>query len=153
MQQTLVLLKPDALQRGIIGKIIGFIEQKNLKIVGLKMLKLNSKICKEHYSHLLQKPFYSSLEKFMTSTPIIAIVVEGPSAVEIVRQMCGPTDGKKAPAGTIRGDYSLSTQFNVIHASDSPETAAKEIERFFSKNEIFSWNRLLDQVSFSEEEK
>ncbi|MFN3910002.1 MAG: nucleoside-diphosphate kinase [Candidatus Anstonellaceae archaeon] len=153
MQQTLVLLKPDALQRGIIGKLITFIEQKGLKIVGLKMLKLSKQLCKEHYSHLISKPFYPSLEKFMTSNPIIAMVVEGPAAVEILRQLCGPTDGKKAPAGTIRGDFSISTQFNVIHASDSLDTAKKEIERFFNKNELFSWDRLLDQFSFSEEEK
>ncbi|MEM3362450.1 MAG: nucleoside-diphosphate kinase [Candidatus Anstonellaceae archaeon] len=153
IEQTLVLLKPDAFQRAILGNIIQRIEQKGLKLIGLKMLKLSKELCREHYSHLLTKPFYPSLEKFMTSGPIIAMVVEGPAAVEIVRQLCGPTDGKKAPAGTIRGDFSISTQFNVIHASDSIETAKKEIKRFFSENEIFHWKRIVEEFTFSEDEK
>ncbi|MCX8163574.1 MAG: nucleoside-diphosphate kinase [Candidatus Micrarchaeota archaeon] len=152
MEQTLVLLKPDALQRSLIGRIIQRIEQKGLKIVGLKMLSLSKEICKEHYSHLLSKPFYPSLEKFMTSGPIIAMVVEGPAAVEIMRQLCGPTDGKKAPAGTIRGDFSISTQFNVIHASDSLQTAKIEIKRFFKPEEIFEWKKTLEDFTFSTEE-
>jgi nucleoside-diphosphate kinase len=152
LQSTLVLIKPDALQRAIAGQIISRFENKGLKIVALKMIKLTQKECEEHYSHLKSKPFYNSLVEFMTSGPIIAMVLEGPNAVLVVRQLCGVTDGKQAQAGTIRGDFSVSTQFNVIHASDSEETAKKEIERFFNKKEIFKWDKKIDSMLFTDQE-
>ncbi len=140
-ERTLVLLKPDAVQRGFIGEITTRIERKGLKIIGMKMLKMTPTLAKEHYAHLVGKPFYSDLEKFMTSNPIIAIVVEGKEAVEVVRTLCGPTNATKASAGTIRGDFSNSTSRNVIHASDSKEIAAKEIQRFFKHDELFEYEK------------
>ena len=153
IEKTLVLLKPDALERGLIGKIISRLEEKGLKINAMKMLKLSKEKCKEHYAHLVSKPFYNDLEKFITSKPIIAMVISGPDAVSILRDLAGPTDAKKAPAGTIRGDFALSVQCNVIHASDSPQTAKKEIERFFEPNEIFEWERSFENMLYSKEEK
>lgn len=139
MERTLLLLKPDAIQRGFVGSIVSRFENKGLRIVGIKMLQMSEGKSKEHYSHLVSKPFYPDLEKFMTSHPIIALVVEGKSAVEVVRLIVGPTNASKAPAGTIRGDFSNSTSRNVIHASDSIETAKAEIERFFNKDELFDY--------------
>lgn len=139
MEQTLVLLKPDAIQRGLIGEVISRFEKKGLKIVGMKMLKMSKEDAKKHYAHLVSKPFYKDLEKFMTEHPIIAFVVDGKEAVDIVRNMCGPTNATKAPPGTIRGDFSNSTSRNIIHASDTKETARREINFFFSPKEIFDY--------------
>jgi nucleoside-diphosphate kinase len=152
LEQTLVLLKPDALQRGLVGKVISRIEERGLQIVGMKMIKLDKQKCDEHYSHLVSKPFYPSLVSFMTSAPIIAIVVFGPNAIKVVRDMCGPTNAQNAPSGTIRGDFSLSTQYNIIHASDSAETAKKEIKRFFREQEIYKWGKILEGLTFSEDD-
>ncbi|PIT84237.1 nucleoside-diphosphate kinase [Candidatus Micrarchaeota archaeon CG10_big_fil_rev_8_21_14_0_10_45_29] len=152
-ERTLILLKPDALQRGITGKIISRIEERGLQIVGLRMIELDDVKCKEHYSHLVGKPFYPKLVEFMTSAPVIALVAQGAEAVKVVREMCGPTNARNAPAGTIRGDYSLSTQYNVIHASDSLETAKKEVARFFADVQIFAWNRELSKFTAAEDEK
>jgi nucleoside-diphosphate kinase len=153
VEKTLILLKPDALQRGLIGRITSRLEERGLQIVGMKMVKLDDKKCAEHYAHLTQKPFYQKLVKFMVSAPIIAMAVEGVEAVKVVRDMCGPTNARNAPAGTIRGDFSLSTQYNVIHASDSPETASKEVPRFFAKGEIFAWKRVMGEFTAAEDEK
>lgn len=139
MEQTLILLKPDAIQRGYVGEIISRFERKGLKLVAMKMLHMSKALSKEHYAHLVSKPFYPDLEEFMTSHPIIAMVVEGKEAVEVVRLIVGPTNATKALAGTIRGDLSNSTSRNVIHASDSKETAEKEVHRFFKKEELFSY--------------
>ncbi len=139
LERTLILLKPDAIQRGLVGSITGRFERKGLKIVGLKMLQMDSKFAKEHYAHLADKPFYPDLEKFVTEHPIVAMVVEGKDAVEVVRLIVGPTNATKAPGGTIRGDFSNSTSRNVIHASDSKETAKKEVKRFFKENELFDY--------------
>ncbi|MBU0590615.1 nucleoside-diphosphate kinase [Candidatus Micrarchaeota archaeon] len=139
MEQTLILLKPDALQRGLVGSILSRFENKGLKIVGLKMFHMAKEKSKEHYSHLVDKPFYHDLEKFMTHHPVIAMVIEGKEAVEVVRLIVGPTNASKAPAGSIRGDFSNSTSRNVIHASDSKETAKNEITRFFKPEELFSY--------------
>ncbi|MDD5022676.1 MAG: nucleoside-diphosphate kinase [Candidatus ainarchaeum sp.] len=138
-EKTLILLKPDAVQRGYIGNIVSRFENKGLKIVGMKMIHITSSLSKEHYAHLVSKPFYSDLEKFITSCPVVAMVLEGKEAVEVVRNICGPTNARKALAGTIRGDLSNSTSRNVIHASDSKETAEKEIPRFFKKEELFDY--------------
>lgn len=138
-ERTLILLKPDAVQRGFIGDILSRFEKKGLKIAGMKMIHMTPALAKEHYAHLVSKPFYPDLEKFMTGNPIVAAVIEGKEAVEVVRLMCGPTNATKAPAGTIRGDFSNSTSRNVIHASDSKETAEKEVKRFFNDNELFNY--------------
>ncbi|NYZ77762.1 nucleoside-diphosphate kinase [Candidatus Micrarchaeota archaeon] len=139
-ERTLVLIKPDGIQRGILGEIIARFERKGLKIAAMKMLQMDGKFAKEHYAHLVGKPFYPDLEKFVTEHPIVALVVEGKEAVEVVRLIVGPTNATKAPAGTIRGDFSNSTSRNVIHASDSKETAEKEVKRFFSEKEIFKYS-------------
>ncbi len=153
LEQTLVLLKPDALQRGLIGKVVARLEERGLQLVGLKMLKLDAKKCEEHYAHLVGKPFYPGLVSFMTSAPIVALVASGPEAVKVVRDMCGPTNARNAAPGTIRGDYSLSTQYNIIHASDSLETAHREVARFFKKEELFSYERALDKLTAAADEK
>ena len=138
-EKTLLLIKPDAIQRGLVGEIISRFEKKALKLVGMKMLLVTRELAKEHYAHLVDKPFYPDLEKFVTSNPVVAVVVEGKDAVEVVRLIVGPTNASKAPGGTIRGDLSNSTSRNVIHASDSKETAEKEITRFFKPNEIYAY--------------
>lgn len=139
MEKTLVLLKPDALERGLIGKIISRLEAKALKIVGMKMIRISPELSKSHYAHHLGKPFYNALEKFITSRPIVAMVVEGPEAVEVVRKLAGATNARKAEPGTIRGDFSISTSTNLIHASDSRKSAEEEIKRFFKKEELFEY--------------
>jgi nucleoside-diphosphate kinase len=152
-ETTLVLLKPDALQRSILGKVISRMEERGLQIIGMKMIKLDRAKCDEHYAHLVQKPFYPKLAAFMTSAPLVAMAISGPEAVKVMRDMCGPTNARNAPAGTIRGDFSLSTQYNVIHASDSLETAGKEIARFFEKKELHEWKREMDKFTAAADEK
>lgn len=142
MQRTLVLLKPDALQRNLLGEIISRFERKGLKIVGLKMMELTDELLLEHYHQHQNKPFFKTLLKFMESSPVVAMVLEGVEAIEAVRLLCGPTLGRKADAGSIRGDYSMSQQQNIIHASDSLENAEKEIWRFFSQDEIFNYQKI-----------
>ena len=139
MERTLILIKPDAIHRGLIGKIISRFENKGFKIAGMKMLQMTKELSKEHYAHLVDKPFYPDLEKFVTTNPLVAMVVEGKEAVEVIRLIVGPTNASKAPAGTVRGDFSNSTSRNVIHASDSKETAEKEVARFFKKEELFGY--------------
>ena len=138
-ERTLLLIKPDALQRAILGEIIVRFEKKGFKIVGMKMLKMSKELSREHYAHLVGKPFYPDLEKFVTEHPIVAVVIEGKEAVEVTRLIVGPTNASKAPGGTIRGDFSNSTSRNIIHASDSKETAVKEVARFFKKEELFDY--------------
>ncbi|MEW5996122.1 MAG: nucleoside-diphosphate kinase [Candidatus Micrarchaeota archaeon] len=152
MERTLILFKPDVLQRAILGEIIARFERKGLKIVGLKMLKMNTATAKEHYAHLTSKPFYPGLEKFMTHHPIVAMVVEGVEAVEVGRKLAGATNARKAEAGTIRGDFSNSTSRNVIHAADSLEMAQKEIARFFKKEELFEYPLVLHEYFYAEDE-
>ncbi|MEM4367030.1 MAG: nucleoside-diphosphate kinase [Candidatus Anstonellales archaeon] len=153
MERTLVLLKPDAVERGLIGRIISRFEAKALKIVGIKMMRISPEISKEHYAHHLNKPFYKALEKFITSRPIVAMAVEGPEAVEVVRKIVGATNGRKAEPGTIRGDFSISTSTNLIHASDSRETAEKEIKRFFKKEELFDYEFSWEWFREAEDER
>lgn len=153
IEKTLILLKPDALQRGILGKIVSRIEERGLQIAGAKMIWLDKAKCDEHYAHLTAKPFYPKLVSFMTSAPVVAMAISGPEAVKVMRDMCGPTNARNAPSGTIRGDYSLSTQYNVIHASDSLETANKEVARFFEKKELHEWKREMDKFTAAADEK
>lgn len=153
VERTLILLKPDTVQRGLVGEVVSRLERRGLHIVGLKMLRMDKAKCDEHYSHLVSKPFYPGLAGFMSSGPVVAMVVAGVEAVKVVRDMCGPTNARNAMPGTIRGDFSLSTQYNIIHASDSVETAGKEVPRFFAAHELFAWERKLDALTSAEDEK
>lgn len=139
MEQTLILFKPDCVQRRLTGRLLARLEDKGLQIVAMKMLQINPDLAKKHYAEHLEKPFYPGLEKYITSGPAIAAVVAGPEAIGVVRTIVGPTNGINAPAGTIRGDFSVSGQKNLIHASDSPESAAREIDIFFSQEEILEY--------------
>ncbi len=152
-EQTLVLIKPDAFQRNLLGEIIHRFERKGLKIIGLKMLHLNEVLLKEHYGKYEDKPFFESLKKYMSSSPIVAIVLSGIKAQSTVRLIVGPTKGYEAPTGTIRGDFSMSVQSNLVHASDPAEDPEKEIRIFFKPNELFSYKRLDFDYIYGEEER
>ncbi|MCX7713285.1 MAG: nucleoside-diphosphate kinase [Chthoniobacterales bacterium] len=136
-QTTLLLLKPDCITRRLCGTVLERIEREGFQIVGCKMLQLTPSLLREHYAHIADKPFYPAVEKFMSSTPIIALAVRGPDAIERIREITGPTDSRQAPKGTIRGDFGKDKMLNIIHASDSPQAAQAEISRFFQPNEIF----------------
>lgn len=136
MERTLVLLKPDCVQRRLMGRIISRFEDKGLNIVGMKMLRVTPELAKRHYAEHVQKSWYPGLEAFITSAPIVAMAVEGPEAIRVVREMVGATNGLKATAGTIRGDFSSSRQMNLVHASDGPESAERELAIFFGENDI-----------------
>lgn len=139
LEKTLVLLKPGTVQRALIGEVINRFERKGLRIAGLKMMQLSDQILSEHYAHLADKPFFQRVKDSMMAAPVVALCLEGVDAIEVVRTLAGPTNGRKAPAGTIRGDYSMSFQENIVHASDGPETAQEEVKRFFKEGEIFEW--------------
>ncbi len=138
-QRTYVMIKPDGVKRGLIGEIIRRIENKGFRIVALKMLKLSREKAEELYSVHRDKPFFESLIEFITSGPVVAMIVEGEEAVSVMRTLIGPTDGRKAPPGTIRGDFALSVQENIIHAADSVESAEREMWIVFSKDEVVSY--------------
>jgi len=138
MQQTLILLKPDAVQRRLVGEITARFEKKGLRLAGLKFLTAARTLAESHYAVHKGKPFYESLLQFLTSGPTVAMVWEGREAVAVCRSMMGATDGAKSPPGTIRGDFSLSVQNNLIHGSDSPENAATEIALWFDPKELVS---------------
>ncbi|HSX46754.1 MAG TPA: nucleoside-diphosphate kinase [Patescibacteria group bacterium] len=141
MERTLIILKPDALQRGLIGEIISRLERKGLKILGMKMMTLDSALLKAHYSHLIEKPFYAGLESFMKSSPVVVIALEGYECVNSVRVIVGATNPRQAEAGTIRGDFAIGQGRNLIHASDSKESGLAEIERFFTSKELFNYDK------------
>lgn len=141
MQRTLVLLKPDAVQKFLIGNIITRFEQKGLKIVGLKMLQMDQALCDEHYAEHTSKGFYKFLAAYMMAGPIVALTVEGHEAVKVVRTMCGATNPADALPGTIRGDFAKNIDNNIIHSSDSEESAATEVARFFKDGELFTYGR------------
>lgn len=139
MERTLVFLKPDAVRRRLLGRIIARFEDKGFNIVGLKMLQLTEEFVRDHYRVHEGKEFYEPLVRYVTSGPVVAMVVEGKSAVRVVRDMMGKTFGVDSPPGTIRGDMALSNRFNLVHGSDSPEAARGEIERFFGDEELCSY--------------
>jgi len=139
MERTLVLLKPDCLQRRLMGRIISRLEDKGFNIIAMKMLRVTPELAKRHYAEHVDKPFYPGLEAFITSAPVVAMIVEGLDTVRVIREMLGATSGLKAAAGTIRGDFSSSRQMNLVHASDGPEAAAREIELYFAADEICSY--------------
>lgn len=152
-ERSLIILKPDCVQRGLLGQIITRFEQKGLKIVGLKMDKLEDVIIEEHYGHLKDKPFFAGIKRFMKASPVVLMVVAGFKAIEAVRLIVGPTKSFIAPAGTIRGDFSMSTQTNIVHASDSPETAKVEVKRFFKDSEIHDYSRHDYEYVYGEDER
>ena len=137
MERTLVLIKPCTIQRALVGEIVNRFEKKGLRIAGMKMMQLTDEILAEHYAHLVNKSFYPLLKESMTRTPVIAMCLEGVDAIAVVRRITGCTNGRQADPGTIRGDYCMSNQQNIVHASDSPEAAAQELVRFFRPEEIF----------------
>ncbi len=139
MDRTLILLKPDAVTGKFCGKVMQRFEDAGFCIRGCKMLRLTPTILREHYAHVADKPFYPEIEKFMSSAPVIAMVVEGKNAIETIRDMLGVTDSRKAAPGTIRAELGKDVMINVAHASDSAETAKKEVERFFRKEELFDY--------------
>ena len=141
MEQTLIILKPDVVQRGLIGEIVRRIEQRGLRIAGMKMQWLNRELAERHYAEHRGKSFYEPLLAFITSAPVVVMLVEGPQAITVMRAMMGTTNSSVAAPGTIRGDYGLSNRHNLIHGSDSPESAAREIALFFKPEEIFSYRR------------
>jgi nucleoside-diphosphate kinase len=136
MERTLILLKPDCVQRRLMGRILARFEDKGLNIVAMKMMQVKPELAKKHYAEHVEKPFYPALESFITGGPIVAAIIEGLEAIRVVRDMLGATSGLKAAAGTIRGDYSSSRQMNLVHASDGPEAAKREIELYFKSDEI-----------------
>jgi nucleoside-diphosphate kinase len=152
MERTLILIKPDAIQRGLIGRIISRFEEKGLKLAGIKFLTLTDELLKEHYSHLADKPFFGGIKRFMQLTPVVAICLEGVDCVETVRRLCGITKAREAAPGTIRGDWAMSVQANLVHASDSLETAQKEVARFFDDSELFEYESVRTQTIYSEDE-
>ncbi|WP_075967479.1 nucleoside-diphosphate kinase [Parabacteroides massiliensis] len=145
MEKTLVILKPCTIQRGLIGEIISRFERKGLQLAGMKMIWLTDNILSEHYAHLKEKPFFQRIKDAMSVCPVIVCCWEGVDAIQVVRQLTGATNGRNAQPGTIRGDFSMSVQENIVHASDSPETAAIELKRFFNDDELFDYktNNLL----------
>ena len=145
MERTLVLLKPDCVQRRLAGRVIRRFEEKGLNIIGLKLMRVTPDLAKRHYAEHVRKGWYPELEGFITSSPIVAMVVEGPEAIRVVREMVGATNGLKANPGTIRGDFGTSQQMNLVHASDGPEAALREVEIFFAPDEIHDYSPTLRQ--------
>ncbi len=152
-QRTLILIKPDALQRRLAGRILTRFEERGLKIVGLKLIQVTPELSQKHYAEHVNKPFYPLLESFITSGPVIAMVAEGPEAVSVVRAMMGSTNGRESAPGTIRGDYGLSRQMNLVHGSDGVEAAAREIELYFRSEELLDYGAPLASLVCADDEK
>jgi nucleoside-diphosphate kinase len=152
MEKTLVIIKPGAIQRGFIGEVIKRFENKGLQLCGIKMIQLDEEILKVHYAHLADRPFFKRIKDAMMASPVIVTCWQGLDAIRVVRAMAGVTNGRDAAPGTIRGDFSVSTQENIIHASDSPETARTELARFFNENEIFDYSQRLFDFLYANDE-
>ena len=144
METTLIILKPDAVQRGLMGRIISRFEEKGLQIVGAKLMQISQELAATHYKDHAGKPFYNGLVGFMTSAPVLVLAIRGNGAIAVCRGMMGATFGSKAAAGTIRGDFGVSNSFNLIHGSDSPEAAERELGLFFAKGEVLDFTRAID---------
>lgn len=151
-ERTLILVKPDAVQRRLAGQIIARLENKGLKLVGIKLLRITPELSRRHYAEHVNKPFYPHLETFITSGPVVALVAEGPDAIAVCRRLMGPTNGREAPPGTIRGDYGASRQMNLIHGSDGPDAAAREIEIYFRPEELLTYDSALSGWTTAEDE-
>ena len=145
MEQSLIILKPDAVQRGLVSTILGRIEQRGLRVVGLKLMQVTEELARKHYAEHEGKSFFGSLIEYITSGPVVVIVVTGNNVIETVRTMVGATNPVKAAPGTIRGDFGLEIGRNLIHASDSPESGARETAIFFASNELVTMNRSVDR--------
>ena len=152
MEKTLVILKPCAVQRAIVGQVTARFEQKGLRLAGMKLMQLTDELLNEHYAHLANKPFFQRIKNSMMAAPVICCCYEGVDAVETVRTMTGATNARKAAPGTIRGDFGMSFQENIIHTSDSIENAAVELARFFRPEEIFDYNQAPFQFLYANDE-
>lgn len=152
MERTLILVKPDGIQRGLVGDVISRFEKKGLKLAGMKMMTLDEALLREHYAHIADKPFFQGVANFMMSSPVIAMCWEGVDVIDAVRNICGITKGREAEAGSIRGDFAMSVSCNVVHASDSLETAEKEIPRFFKPDDLFEYDKTEYRHVYNEEE-
>ena len=139
MERTLIIFKPDAVQRGLCGDILSRFERKGIQVVGAKLMKIPTTTAETHYEPHKGKPFYAGLVKFMTSSPVLVLALQGKDVITIARKMMGATFGSKAEPGTIRGDFGVSNSFNLIHGSDSPEAAQKELKLFFKPEELVDW--------------
>ena len=144
MQKTLVLLKPDAVQRGLIGELVSRLERKGLKLVGMKLVRMNDALARQHYAEHVDKPFFKGLAEFITSGPLVAMAIEGEDAICMVRTLMGETNPANAAPGTVRGDYAVSIGLNLVHGSDSLESAQRELALFFKEDEILEYDRATD---------
>ncbi|MBX7166871.1 MAG: nucleoside-diphosphate kinase [Pirellulales bacterium] len=140
MERTLIIFKPDCVQRRLVGRILARFEDKGLNPIAMKMMRVSTDLARQHYAEHVSKPFYPALESFITASPVVVAVLEGLEAIRVVRDMLGATSGLKAAAGTIRGDFSSSRQMNLVHASDGPEAAAREIALYFKSDEICGYS-------------
>ncbi len=145
MERTLIIFKPDAVQRGLCGEILSRFEKKGLQVVGMKFMKISRELAETHYAPHKGKPFYDGLVRFMTSSPVLVLALQGKGAIEICRKMMGTTFGHKAEAGTIRGDYAVSSALNLIHGSDSAESAKRELKLFFKSDELVDWKPTMQE--------
>jgi len=152
MEKTLVIIKPGAIQRGLIGEVVRRFEQKGLQICGLKMVQLTDELLADHYAHIAEKPFFPRVKAAMKATPVIVLCLKGMDAVHVVHRLAGATNGREAAMGTMRGDYSMSVQWNIIHTSDSIKTADLELNRFFKEEEIFDYKQSYLEYIYSEDE-
>ena len=153
MEQTLIILKPSTIQRALVGRVVTRLEQKGVIISGIKMMQLDEIILREHYAHLVDKPFFPSLLRSMMATPVVVMVVKGKDAVACVRSIVGATNCRNAAPGTIRGDFGMSGQENIIHASDSVENARIEIARFFKPDEVFDYVPITFDALYAPDER
>lgn len=149
-ERTLIILKPDAIQRNLVGEITSRFERKGLKIIGVKMMSIEDAMLEEHYAHITDKPFFPGVRDFMKSCPVVVMALEGINAISAIRLIVGPTRGWEAAAGTIRGDFSLSTQSNLVHASETIEAGEAEVKRFFKKDEIFEYKKIDTDFVYAE---
>ncbi len=152
MDQTFIILKPSAIRRSLVGDVLTRLQRKGLFITGIKMMRLDDTILREHYAHLVDRPFFPSLLRSMEATPVIVAVLKGKDAVAVVRTLVGATNSRLAAPGTIRGDFGMSGQENIIHASDSPENALVEINRFFRPEEIFDYPMITAEAIYCPDE-
>ena len=152
MEQTFIIIKPCAIRRDLIGEIIHRFEMKGMQLCAIKMIQLDDKILDEHYAHLVERPYFQRIKNSMMKTPVVISVWKGVDIVEIAHHMAGATNGRMAAPGTIRGDYSVSIQENIVHTSDAVENAKLEIARFFKEDEIFDFNQLSNSVLYADNE-
>ena len=141
MERTLVLVKPDGVQRGLVGEVVGRLERRGLHLVGLKLMAVERELAERHYAEHRERPFFETLIDFISSSPVVAMVWEGPQVVSLVRSIMGPTNPASAPPGTIRGDLAVEIGQNVVHGSDSPARAEEEVALFFAPSELVRWER------------